>query len=113
VIGDANASMIIAKEETFGPLSVLFRFREESEAIAAANDTEFGLAAYFYTRDLARTFRVSAALEFGMVGINEGIITSEVAPFGGVKESGMGREGSVHGLDDYLSMKYLSTGGLL
>jgi succinate-semialdehyde dehydrogenase/glutarate-semialdehyde dehydrogenase len=112
VIADATPNMALATEETFGPLSALFRFTSESEVIAAANNTEFGLAAYFYTRDLARTFRVSAALEFGMVGINEGIITSEVAPFGGVKESGMGREGSIHGLDDYLSMKYMSLGGL-
>ncbi len=112
VIADATSDMVVAREETFGPLAALFRVKEESEAIAAANATEFGLAAYLYTRDLARTFRVSSALEYGMVGINEGIITSEVAPFGGVKDSGMGREGSVHGLDDYLNMKYLSIGGL-
>lgn len=112
VLADATADMTVAREETFGPLSVLFRFKEEKEAVAAANATEFGLAAYIYTRDLARTFRVSSALEYGMVGINEGIITTEVAPFGGVKESGMGREGSVHGLDDYLNIKYLSVGGL-
>jgi succinate-semialdehyde dehydrogenase/glutarate-semialdehyde dehydrogenase len=112
VLADATADMLVAREETFGPLSVLFRFKEEQEAIAAANATEFGLAAYIYTRDLARSFRVSSALEYGMVGINEGIITTEVAPFGGIKESGMGREGSVHGLDDYLNMKYLSLGGL-
>lgn len=112
VIADATADMVIARDETFGPLAALFRFKDEKEAIAAANATEFGLAAYLYTRDLARTFRVSSALEYGMVGINEGIITTEVAPFGGVKDSGMGREGSVHGLDDYLNMKYLSIGGL-
>ena len=112
VLADATSDMLVAREETFGPLSVLFRFKEEKEAISAANATEFGLAAYIYTRDLARSFRVSSALEYGMVGINEGIITTEVAPFGGIKESGMGREGSVHGLDDYLNMKYLSLGGL-
>lgn len=112
VIGDANASMIVAKEETFGPVSVLFRFTEENDAIAAANDTEFGLAAYFYTRDLARTFRVARALESGMVGINEGIITTEVAPFGGIKDSGIGREGSSLGIEEFLHVKYMSVGGL-
>ncbi|WP_353172906.1 NAD-dependent succinate-semialdehyde dehydrogenase [Paracandidimonas soli] len=112
VLADATADMSVAREETFGPLAVLFRFHDEKEVIAAANDTEFGLAAYLYTRDLARTFRVSAALEYGMVGINEGIITTEVAPFGGIKESGMGHEGSVYGLNDYLNLKYLSVGGL-
>jgi len=99
-------------DETFGPLSAIVRFETEAEAIAAANATEFGLAAYLYTRDLARAFRVTDALQYGMVGVNEGIITTEVAPFGGVKESGMGREGSLHGLDDYLNMKYISLGGL-
>jgi succinate-semialdehyde dehydrogenase/glutarate-semialdehyde dehydrogenase len=112
VIADANASMQVAAEETFGPVAALFAFKTEAEAIAAANDTEFGLAAYVYTRDLARAFRVPAALQYGMVGINDGIITSEVAPFGGVKESGLGREGSFLGLDDYLNVKYLSVGGL-
>lgn len=110
VVADVKPGMSVLKEETFGPLSALVRFETEEEAIAAANDTEFGLAAYLYTRDLARAFRVSEALQYGMVGINEGIITTEVAPFGGVKESGMGREGSLHGLDDYLNMKYLSIG---
>ena len=112
VLGDASSEMMIAREETFGPLSALFRFYDEEEVIAAANATEFGLAAYFYTRDLARTFRVASALQVGMVGVNEGIITSEVAPFGGVKESGMGREGSSHGVDDYLNLKYMSVGGI-
>ncbi|AYO84735.1 MULTISPECIES: NAD-dependent succinate-semialdehyde dehydrogenase [Methylobacteriaceae] len=112
VIAGGHAGMTVAREETFGPLSVLIPFAEEDEAVAAANDTEFGLAAYLYTRDLARTFRVSAALRYGMVGINDGIITTEVAPFGGVKESGLGREGSRYGLDEYVSMKYLSIGGL-
>lgn len=112
VIADANSNMVLAREETFGPLSALIPFEKEAEAIQAANDTEFGLAAYVYTRDLARAFRVPAALQYGMVGINEGIITSEVAPFGGIKESGMGREGSIYGLDDYLNIKYLSLGGV-
>lgn len=112
VLTGVTADMQVARDETFGPLAPLFRFTHEQEAIDAANNTEFGLAAYLYTRDLARSFRVSDALEYGMVGVNEGIITSEVAPFGGVKESGMGREGSMHGLDDYLNMKYVSLGGL-
>lgn len=112
VIARCRQDMLVAKEETFGPLSALIPFESEDQAIAMANDTEFGLAAYMYTRDLARAFRVSSALRYGMVGVNEGIITTEVAPFGGVKESGIGREGSKYGLDDYLDMKYLSIGGL-
>lgn len=104
--------MVVAREETFGPIAPLFRFESEEEVIAMANATEYGLASYFYTRDLARSFRVAEALKYGMVGINEGIITTEVAPFGGVKESGVGREGSHYGLDDYLDIKYLSIGGL-
>ncbi|HEX4459035.1 MAG TPA: NAD-dependent succinate-semialdehyde dehydrogenase [Polyangia bacterium] len=112
VIIDATANMTIAKEETFGPIAPLFRFKDEADAIAMANDTEFGLASYFYTRDLGRTFRVSSALEYGMVGINEGLITTEVAPFGGVKQSGLGREGSYRGIEDYLDTKYLSIGGI-
>ena len=104
--------MKVAREETFGPLSVLIPFDHEDEAIAMANDTEYGLAAYFYTRDLGRTFRVGAALEYGMIGINAGIITTEVAPFGGVKDSGQGREGGRQGLDDYLNVKYLSIAGM-
>ncbi|MFM7442927.1 MAG: aldehyde dehydrogenase family protein, partial [Tabrizicola sp.] len=99
-------SMAVAREETFGPLAPMFRFETEAQAIAMANDTEFGLAAYAYTRDLARTFRVLEGLNYGQVGINAGLITTEVAPFGGVKESGMGREGSKYGLDDYLNIKY-------
>ncbi len=110
VMSGVKAGMSVMREETFGPLSSLVRFESEEEAIAAANDTEFGLAAYLYTRDLGRAFRVSEALQYGMVGVNEGLISTEVAPFGGVKESGMGREGSRHGLDDYLNMKYLSIG---
>ena len=93
-------------------MAVLFPFETEADAIEMANATEFGLAAYFYTRDLARTFRVSAGLKYGMVGVNAGIITTEVAPFGGVKDSGVGREGSKYGLDDYLDIKYVSIGGL-
>jgi succinate-semialdehyde dehydrogenase / glutarate-semialdehyde dehydrogenase len=112
VIANCHQDMLVAKEETFGPLSALIPFQEEDAAVAMANDTEFGLAAYMYTRDLARTFRVSSALRYGMVGINDGIITTEVAPFGGVKESGVGREGSKYGIEDYLDIKYLSVGGL-
>jgi len=104
--------MVVAREETFGPISPLFRFDTEEEAVAMSNDTEFGLAAYFYTRDSARTWRVSQALEYGIVGVNEGIISTEVAPFGGVKESGLGREGSKYGIEDYLEIKYICMGGL-
>ncbi|MFS2004224.1 NAD-dependent succinate-semialdehyde dehydrogenase [Duganella sp. CT11-25] len=112
VIADARAGMLIAHEETFGPVAALFRFRHEQEAIDAANAEPFGLAAYFYSRDLARVFRLSRALQSGMVGINEGLVTTEVAPFGGVKDSGIGREGSIHGIDEYLNLKYMSLGGL-
>jgi succinate-semialdehyde dehydrogenase/glutarate-semialdehyde dehydrogenase len=112
VLTGATADMMIAHEETFGPVSALFRFSTEEEAIKMANDTEFGLAAYFYTRDAARVWRVGGALEYGIVGINEGIISTEVAPFGGVKESGLGREGSRYGIDDYLEIKYMCMGGL-
>ncbi|MBF6624694.1 MAG: NADP-dependent succinate-semialdehyde dehydrogenase [Pseudomonas stutzeri] len=100
----------VAKEETFGPLAPLFRFKDEAEAIALANDTEFGLAAYFYARDLGRVFRVAEALESGMVGVNTGMISTEVAPFGGVKSSGLGREGSKYGIEDYLEIKYICLG---
>ena len=112
VLVDVVPGMAVAREETFGPLAPIFRFRDEAEAVRMANDTEFGLACYFYTRDLGRTFRVSEALEYGMVGVNEGIITTEVAPFGGVKESGVGREGSYQGIEDYLNTKYVCLGGL-
>jgi len=108
----ADATMACACEETFGPVVPITRFETEAEAIAQANDTPYGLAAYFYTRDAARIWRVSEALETGIVGINEGALAAEAAPFGGVKESGYGREGSVHGLDDYLHLKYLCQGGL-
>jgi succinate-semialdehyde dehydrogenase/glutarate-semialdehyde dehydrogenase len=112
VITGATDDMLISREETFGPVAALFRFRHEQEAIDAANAEPFGLAAYFYSRDLARAFRVSRALESGMVGVNEGLVTTEVAPFGGVKDSGIGREGSTHGIEEYLNLKYVSLGGL-
>ena len=112
VIADATADMRIAREETFGPVAALFRFTDEADAIEAANATEYGLAAYFFTRDLARAFRVARALESGMVGVNAGIITTAEAPFGGVKESGIGREGSTHGIGEYLDLKYISLAGL-
>jgi succinate-semialdehyde dehydrogenase/glutarate-semialdehyde dehydrogenase len=112
VLVDASSSMLIAQEETFGPVAACFRFKTEEEAVAAANATPFGLSAYFYTRDLARAWRVGEALESGMVGINEGILSSEVAPFGGVKQSGLGREGSKYGLDEYMELKYMMMGGL-
>jgi succinate-semialdehyde dehydrogenase/glutarate-semialdehyde dehydrogenase len=113
VLGDATEEMLMASEETFGPVAALYRFSTEEEAIRIANDTEFGLASYFYSRDIGRIWRVAAALECGMIGINEGIISTEVAPFGGTKESGNGREGSKYGIDDYLEVKYLCMGGLL
>jgi succinate-semialdehyde dehydrogenase/glutarate-semialdehyde dehydrogenase len=112
VLTDVTPDMAVAREETFGPVSPLFRFKTEEEAVAMSNDTEFGLAAYFYTRDAARTWRVSKGLEYGIVGVNEGIISTEVAPFGGVKESGLGREGSKYGIEDYLEIKYICMGGL-
>jgi succinate-semialdehyde dehydrogenase/glutarate-semialdehyde dehydrogenase len=102
----------IFRDETFGPVAPLFRFSTEDEAIEMANDTEFGLAAYFYTRDVGRVFRVAEAIEAGIIGINEGIISTEVAPFGGVKSSGLGREGSKYGIEDYLEIKYLALGGI-
>ncbi len=112
ILTGVTTEMKVAKEETFGPVAPLFRFKDEDEAIAMANDTEFGLAAYFYSRDIGRVWRVAEALEYGIVGINEGIISTEVAPFGGVKESGTGREGSKYGIEDYLEIKYMLMGGL-
>ena len=112
LITNVNSSMAVAREETFGPLAPLFRFKTEQEAIAMANDTEFGLACYFYSRDVGRIWRVGEALEYGLVGINEGIMSCEVAPFGGVKESGLGREGSRHGMDEFTELKYMLMGGL-
>ena len=112
VISNADSTMKIATEETFGPLAPVFKFSTEKEAIDMANDTEFGLASYFYTNDINRIWRVSEALEYGMVGVNEGVISNEVAPFGGIKESGLGREGSHYGIDDFLELKYICMGGL-
>jgi succinate-semialdehyde dehydrogenase/glutarate-semialdehyde dehydrogenase len=112
VLADVPAEAIIFREETFGPVAPLFRFKTEEEAIRLANDTEFGLASYFYARDVGRIFRVAEALEYGIVGINEGIISTEVAPFGGVKSSGLGREGSKYGIEDYLEIKYMALGGI-
>jgi succinate-semialdehyde dehydrogenase/glutarate-semialdehyde dehydrogenase len=112
VISNVDSSMKVASEETFGPLAPIFKFSTEQEAIDMANDTEFGLASYFYTSNVNRIWRVSEALEYGMVGVNEGVISNEVAPFGGVKESGLGREGSHYGIDDFLELKYICMGGL-
>lgn len=112
VLADVTPSMRVAREETFGPMAPLFRFKTDDEAVALANDTEFGLASYFYSRDIGRIWRVAEALESGMVGINTGLISNEVAPFGGVKQSGLGREGSHYGIDDYLVVKYLCMGGI-
>jgi succinate-semialdehyde dehydrogenase/glutarate-semialdehyde dehydrogenase len=112
LLTDVSKDMKVFSEEIFGPIAPLFKFKTEEEAIAMANDTEFGLACYFYSRDIGRTWRVAEGLEYGIVGINEGIISNEMAPFGGVKESGQGREGSKYGLDDYLEIKYMCVGGL-
>ncbi|MDH7639127.1 NAD-dependent succinate-semialdehyde dehydrogenase [Sphingomonas oryzagri] len=112
LIADVPAEALVAREETFGPLAAVIRFTDEAEAIRMANDTEFGLAAYLYTRDIGRAMRVAGALEYGMVGLNDAAISTEVAPFGGIKASGMGREGSRHGIEDYVEMKYVMMGGL-
>jgi succinate-semialdehyde dehydrogenase / glutarate-semialdehyde dehydrogenase len=112
ILTGATPDMLIFKEEAFGPVAPLFVFKTEAEAISLANDTEFGLAAYFDGRDIGRVWRVAEALEYGMVGINEGLISTEIAPFGGVKESGTGREGSKYGIEDYLEIKYLCMGGI-
>jgi len=112
ILADVDTSMRVTKEETFGPLAPLFRFKTEEEAIAMANDTEFGLAAYFYSRDMGRVWRVSEGLEYGIIGANVGIISTEIAPFGGVKESGIGREGSHYGLDEFMEVKYVCMGGV-
>jgi succinate-semialdehyde dehydrogenase / glutarate-semialdehyde dehydrogenase len=112
ILIDVTPKMLVAREETFGPVAPLFKFESEAQAIAMANDTEFGLAAYLYTRDLARSWRVSEAIEYGIVGLNTGIISTEVAPFGGVKESGIGREGSKYGILDYTEIKYVCVGGV-
>ncbi|MEB0137929.1 MULTISPECIES: NAD-dependent succinate-semialdehyde dehydrogenase [unclassified Undibacterium] len=112
VLSEVSAAMLIMQEETFGPVAAVMRFETEAEVIAAANATDFGLAAYFYSRDIGRIWRVAEQLEYGMVGINTGVISNEVAPFGGVKQSGLGREGSQYGIDEYLEMKYLCLGGI-
>jgi succinate-semialdehyde dehydrogenase / glutarate-semialdehyde dehydrogenase len=112
VLADATPDMAVAREETFGPVAPLLRFDADAEAIRLANDTEYGLAAYFYSRDIARVWKAAEALEYGIVGINTGIISTEVAPFGGMKQSGLGREGSRHGIDEYLEVKYLCMGGV-
>ena len=112
VLDGVTTDMLIATEETFGPVAPLFRFKTEEEAIKLANDTDFGLASYFYARDVGRIFRVAEALEYGIIGINEGIISTAEAPFGGMKQSGLGREGSKYGIEDYLEIKYLALGGI-
>jgi succinate-semialdehyde dehydrogenase/glutarate-semialdehyde dehydrogenase len=112
ILTDVTPKMLVAREETFGPVAPLFKFESEAQAVAMANDTEFGLAAYLYTRDLARSWRVSEAIEYGIVGLNTGIISTEVAPFGGIKESGIGREGSKYGILDYTEIKYICVGGV-
>ena len=112
VLAGVTPSMKVATEETFGPVAPLFRFRDEAEGIRMANATQFGLASYFYSRDVGRVFRVSEALEYGIVGVNTGLISTEIAPFGGIKESGIGREGSKYGIDDYLEIKYVCLGGI-
>jgi len=112
IIRDATPDMAFAREEIFGPVVTLFRFHEDEDAIRMANDTEYGLAAYFYARDVGRIFRAMEGLEYGIIGVNEGIISTEVAPFGGMKESGIGREGSKYGIEDFLEIKYVALGGL-
>jgi succinate-semialdehyde dehydrogenase/glutarate-semialdehyde dehydrogenase len=112
ILTNVSDDMRVFREEIFGPVAPLFKFSTEEEAIAMANDTEFGLACYFYSRDIGRIWRVGEGLEYGIVGVNEGIISNEMAPFGGVKESGQGREGSKYGMDDYLEMKYMCLGGI-
>jgi succinate-semialdehyde dehydrogenase/glutarate-semialdehyde dehydrogenase len=112
ILANVTPQMAVAREETFGPVAPLFRFKTEEDAVRLANDTEFGLASYFYSRDIGRVWRVAEALESGIVGINTGIISTEVAPFGGVKESGVGREGSKYGIEDFLEIKYMCMGGI-
>lgn len=112
ILRNVDAGMQVAREETFGPLAPLFRFEDETDVIAQANDTDFGLASYFYARDLSRVFRVAEALEYGMVGVNTGAISTAEAPFGGVKMSGLGREGSHHGIEEYTELKYVCIGGV-
>jgi succinate-semialdehyde dehydrogenase/glutarate-semialdehyde dehydrogenase len=112
VLANVTPDMLCSREETFGPVAPVFKFKTEAEVIALANNTEFGLASYFYSRDIGRIFRVGEALEYGMVGINTGLISVAEVPFGGVKQSGLGREGSRHGIEDYVEMKYLCLGDI-
>jgi succinate-semialdehyde dehydrogenase/glutarate-semialdehyde dehydrogenase len=112
VLGDVTSKMKVAREETFGPVAPLFRFVKDEDVVQLSNDTEFGLASYFYSRDVGRIWRVAEGLEYGMVGINTGLISTEVVPFGGVKQSGLGREGSHYGIDEFIEVKYLCMGGL-
>jgi succinate-semialdehyde dehydrogenase/glutarate-semialdehyde dehydrogenase len=112
VLAGATADMLVAREETFGPVAPLFRFKTDDEAVRMANDTEFGLAAYFYSRDIGRVWRVSEALEYGLIGVNAGVIATAEVPFGGMKESGIGREGSKYGLEEFMEIKYVCMGGL-
>ena len=112
MLADVSEDMLCMREETFGPVAPVVKFTDEAEVIRLANDTDFGLASYFYSQNVSRIFRVAEALEYGMVGVNTGLISNEVAPFGGVKQSGLGREGSVYGLDDFLEMKYVCLGGI-
>ena len=112
ILTGVTSDMMVAREETFGPVAPLFRFETEEQVVEMANDTEFGLASYFYSKDVAKIFRVAEQLEYGMVGINTGLISTEVAPFGGIKQSGQGREGSKYGLEDYTELKYLCLGGI-
>jgi succinate-semialdehyde dehydrogenase/glutarate-semialdehyde dehydrogenase len=107
-----SEDMLCMREETFGPLAPIVKFTDEAEVIRLANNTDYGLASYFYSRDIGRIFRVAEALEYGMVGVNTGLISNEMAPFGGVKQSGLGREGSVYGMDDFMEMKYVCLGGI-
>ncbi|RYE38246.1 MAG: aldehyde dehydrogenase family protein, partial [Hyphomicrobiales bacterium] len=112
VLADVTSAMAVAREETFGPVAPLFRFKDEADVIAQANNTEFGLASYFYARDLSRVWRVAEALEYGMVGVNTGLVSTAEAPFGGVKSSGLGREGSRYGIEDFVEIKYVCLGGI-
>ncbi|MGZ9092422.1 MAG: aldehyde dehydrogenase family protein, partial [Rhodoplanes sp.] len=112
ILADVTPDMVVSREETFGPVAPLYRFETDADAIRLANDTEFGLASYFYSRDIGRIWRAAEALEYGIVGINTGLISTEVAPFGGMKESGIGREGSKYGIEEFLEIKYLCLGGM-
>jgi succinate-semialdehyde dehydrogenase / glutarate-semialdehyde dehydrogenase len=112
VLANVTPEMLVSREETFGPVAPLIRFRTEDEVIRLANDSEFGLSGYFYSRDIGRIFRVAEQMETGIVGVNTGIISTEIAPFGGVKQSGLGREGSKYGLEEFLEVKYIQIGGI-